>query len=97
MNRKMIRFALAGKCGGLASSGLDALAPAARTLEAKSSESNPASPSRPKPLANRRKTWRRVMGFISVHINKFVRAEQHLAILLPGVHDCDGFAVGLVH
>src|SRR5882757_2776022 len=58
MNRKIIRFAFAGYGGGLTVSGLSPT----KTLETISSANNPASPSMPNPLANRRNICRRFNG-----------------------------------
>src|SRR5437660_8848528 len=61
MNRKMTRFAFAGDGGGLTVSGFDF--PSANTQPIKSSDNNPARPSIPNPLANRRNIWRRFSGW----------------------------------
>src|ERR1700722_9536130 len=61
MNRKIMRFALAAYGGGLTSRGV-AVALSAKTVETMSSASNPARPSMPKPLANRRNICRRLTG-----------------------------------
>src|SRR4051812_22301044 len=86
MNRKMIRFAFAGYCGGLTARG-DATLWASAFVK-KSFANKPERPSMPKPLAKRRRAWRRVIGdecmaVFLVYIDKLIRAKEHLAVLLP--------------
>ena len=62
MNRKMIRFALAGILRRLDEQGIRRRGLPRKQPETKSSASNPASPNMPKPLANRRNICRRLKG-----------------------------------
>src|SRR5262249_547282 len=106
MNRKIRRFAFAGKCGAFGASGFADFSAAARKP---ASAKTFASASAPKPPPMRVNTSRRESGFgknirgsvtevalaccfapgakqqarLLIDVQEFVRAQQHLGVLLP--------------
>src|SRR5262249_36632134 len=93
MKRKMIRFALGGKCGARGDSGLTARSFGSAAQSKPASAKTLARPRAPKPPPMRQRTSRRERAAVacsmstslalSIHVQELVGAEQHLGVLLP--------------